>query len=244
MPSLLALVIEAMQKHASAPEVQGRGSSCISLLVPYVPYASLNAMAPTAIAAVAWQKHLNLMSESEVLNGSRRFPRRVDVMAGSAAALRAFCELCRRLPPGHGSEVIVESLRHHGAVDCVEQVFCFFSHYEDSTEMLEDAAAVHAQLSGVQALLSRLSDEPATSLLRVAGLKALFEEARIDPDFFTSLAASSAIEACESMVQEAAEYNESGKEASDPPIDTTRLHEVASLVSGLCRGRLHGMCAT
>lgn len=30
--------------------------------------ASLNAMAPTAIAAVPWQKHLNLMSESEVSN--------------------------------------------------------------------------------------------------------------------------------------------------------------------------------
>jgi len=28
----------------------------------------------------------------------------------------------------------------------------------------------------IQALLSRLSDEPATSLLRVAGLKALFED--------------------------------------------------------------------
>lgn len=34
----------------------------------YFSEASLNAMAPTAIAAVAWQKHLNLMLESEVSN--------------------------------------------------------------------------------------------------------------------------------------------------------------------------------
>ncbi|CAL1146580.1 unnamed protein product [Cladocopium goreaui] len=228
MPALLALVIEAMKTHPSAPEVQGRGASCVSLLVPYVPPVSLNAMAPGAIAAV--------------LNGSRRYPRRMDVMGGSAAALRAFCELCRRMPPGPLGKAIVESLRHEGAVDCVEQVFCVFSHYEDSTEMLEDAAAVHAQLSGVQALLTRLETEPATSLLRVAGLKALFEEGRLDPEFFSAHAAASAMEACERMVREANEYNETGKDAADPPIDTTRLHEVASLLSGLCRGRLHCMC--
>lgn len=163
-------------------------------------------------------------------------------MGGSAAALRAFCELCRRMPPGPLGKAIVESLRHEGAVDCVEQVFCVFSHYEDSTEMLEDAAAVHAQLSGVQALLTRLETEPATSLLRVAGLKALFEEGRLDPEFFSAHAAASAMEACERMVREANEYNETGKDAADPPIDTTRLHEVASLLSGLCRGRLHCMC--
>ncbi|CAK8992699.1 unnamed protein product [Durusdinium trenchii] len=189
MPDLLGLIVQAMGLHSGAPEIQARGSTCISLLVPYVPFAKLSAVAPVAIVSV--------------LTGHRRFPRRMDVMSGSACALRAFCELCRRHQGAEGTEVIVSRLRQEGASECMEQVFMGFSHYEDASELLEDAAAVHAQLSGVEALLKRLAEEPATSLLRVAGLKAIFEEGRLDMDFFSGRAAATAIEACERMVLEA-----------------------------------------
>ncbi|CAJ1441235.1 unnamed protein product [Effrenium voratum] len=227
MPSLLALVVEAMKVHSSAPEVQARGAACVGLLVPYVPLASLQTVAPAAIVAV--------------LNGARRFPRRTDVVSGASAALRSLCEMCRRRRDA-SLEALVATLRQENAADCVEQAFCSFARYTDCTELLEDAAAVAAQLSGVEALLERLSQEPATSQLRVAGLKALFEEGRLDLDFFSRHAASAAIKVCEQMVMEASQYN-SEKDPSEPPIDTTRLHEVASLLSGLCSGRLRAMCA-
>lgn len=230
MPALVALIVEAMRLHPAAPEVQARGATCISFLVPFVEYASLQAVAPAAIVGV--------------LTGSRRFPRRMDVISGAVAALRAFCDLarCKKRPDAKGAEVIVASLRREGAVDCIEQAFGYFSHYEDAMQMLEDAAAVSAQISGVEALLTRLGEEPATSHLRMAGLKAIFEEGRADLDFLSARACAAAVEACERMMLEASQYNESEKEPSDPPIDTQRLHEVASLLSGLCAGRLRAAC--
>lgn len=230
MPTLVALIVEAMRLHPAAPEVQARGATCISFLVPFVEYASLQAVAPAAIVGV--------------LTGSRRFPRRMDVISGAVAALRAFCDLarCKKRPDAKGAEVIVASLQREGAVDCIEQAFGYFSHYEDAMQMLEDAAAVSAQISGVEALLKRLGEEPATSHLRMAGLKAIFEEGRADLDFLSARACAAAVEACERMMLEASQYNESEKEPSDPPIDTQRLHEVASLLSGLCAGRLRAAC--
>eukprot|EP00439_Symbiodinium_sp_Y106_P065572 s2129_g10.t1 len=143
MPALVALIVEAMRLHPAAPEVQARGATCISFLVPFVEYASLQAVAPAAIVGV--------------LTGSRR----MDVISGAVAALRAFCDLarCKKRPDAKGAEVIVASLRREGAVDCIEQAFGYFSHYEDAMQMLEDAAAVSAQISGVEALLTRLGED-------------------------------------------------------------------------------------
>ena len=56
------------------------------------------------------------------------------------------------------------------------QIFGSYAHYFEASELLEDAAAVFAQLGGAEALLRRLQSEPPSSLLRVAGLKALFED--------------------------------------------------------------------
>ncbi|CAE7323283.1 unnamed protein product [Symbiodinium natans] len=54
MPTLIALIVQAMQLHPAAPEVQARGATCIGLLVPFVEYASLQAVAPAAIVAVPY----------------------------------------------------------------------------------------------------------------------------------------------------------------------------------------------
>eukprot|EP00913_Durusdinium_trenchii_P030518 g28587.t1 len=214
MPDLLGLIVQAMGLHSGAPEIQARGSTCISLLVPYVPFAKLSAVAPVAIVSV--------------LTGHRRFPRRM-------AKPSAFAQGGRRHQGAEGTEVIVSRLRQEGASECMEQVFMGFSHYEDASELLEERAR--------SALWSGFRDRSNPGGWMNRGIDGAFKngtrsEGRLDMDFFSGRAAATAIEACERMVLEATRYNESEKEPSDPPIDTTRLHEVASLVSGLCRGRL------
>eukprot|EP00930_Biecheleria_cincta_P070898 TRINITY_DN58476_c0_g1_i1.p1 TRINITY_DN58476_c0_g1~~TRINITY_DN58476_c0_g1_i1.p1 ORF type:complete len:793 (+),score=168.87 TRINITY_DN58476_c0_g1_i1:61-2439(+) len=226
LPPLLGLAMDAMRQHSSAAEVQSRGATCIGLLVPNLSSAMLHTIAPAAVSAV--------------MTGFKRFPRRNDVAHGCLSALRALCGLCRRRSASERANlevVLAAAVRAEGAQDFVKEALDIFGSYGNSAELLEDAAAVYAQLVGVEALLKRLMEEPCGSQLRVAGLKALFEEGRADAELFTARAATAAVQTCEKMVMEFAEKVGSASGDSDPQ-DSTRLHEVASLLSGLCQGRL------
>eukprot|EP00933_Yihiella_yeosuensis_P050511 TRINITY_DN4830_c2_g1_i1.p1 TRINITY_DN4830_c2_g1~~TRINITY_DN4830_c2_g1_i1.p1 ORF type:complete len:120 (-),score=28.49 TRINITY_DN4830_c2_g1_i1:62-421(-) len=115
----------------------------------------------------------------------------------------------------------------------MSEVMNIFSNFEETRDMLEDAAAVLAMMNGVEALLRRLNEERPASPLRMAGLKALFELGRADCEFLTGNAAKAAMEACEKLVMEERNDAFAAMFAS-----TSRLEEVASLLSGLCQGRL------
>jgi len=163
---------------------------------------------------------------------------------GCCCALRAICGLCRqrRIPGTSELEAVISSsLKSEGVRDWIEEVITSYADYDDG-ELLEDAAAVFALTCGVEALFQRLFEEPSLPL-RVAGLKALCEEGRADPELLSGQVAAAAIEACEKILREAAvsEVSGAGVQAQEPTHDTTRLNEVAFLLCGLCRGRLPGM---
>lgn len=223
---LLGLVVDSMRSHASAAEVQGRGGHCISLLLPLVAGPSLAALAP-ACASVA-------------LAAARRFQRRYDVTRGACAALRALCLLPRLEATNrrqHGcagclgggapgdavGQHLIAALHSDGAAECVEQVVADFARI-GSGDLLEDAVAILALLRGVESVLPTLLEDKPGSPLRVAGLKALFEVSRADPSLLDGHTAVKAAEACAQMVRE---------ETEDP---SSRLHEVAALLAGLCAG--------
>eukprot|EP00439_Symbiodinium_sp_Y106_P067939 s2129_g11.t1 len=75
----------------------------------------------------------------------------------------------------------------------------------------------------------------------MAGLKAIFEEGRADLDFLSARACAAAVED-RVFTEQCGDSCSFCREPSDPPIDTQRLHEVASLLSGLCAGRLRAAC--
>merc|ERR1712136_6539 len=152
--ALLSLVLEAMRVHAQLSYVQSSGCHCVGLLVRRLSSGTTSVIAP-------------------VLAAARRFSRDLDAMCGVCRALRILCARHETL----------KALHDEGAADCVEGVFAEFTSPE-AAPMLEEAFVVFSMLKGVDAAVEKLRQCASGSLIRPAGLKALFELGRADLRFF------------------------------------------------------------
>uniref|UniRef100_A0A7S0AKF9 Uncharacterized protein n=1 Tax=Pyrodinium bahamense TaxID=73915 RepID=A0A7S0AKF9_9DINO len=217
VPSVLALVAEAMQAHSSDSEVQRHGCQCAGLLAALVPPA---AAPQEAVAAV--------------LNAARRHCSTFLVVQQACAALRAFLGPRRRLPTAtangaataasqEGLEALAALLRQEDAGAIAERCIADFAGSGDP-ETLEHAAVVLAALSGVGATLSALA-EAGPGQVWTAGVKALFEFGRLQPTVLCR-AAEDMASAVAAMLAESPEDD--------------ALRQSAALLLGLCGVELPG----
>jgi hypothetical protein len=220
MPSVLGIVLEALRRHPGECEIQEQGCHCIAALAQNVPQlAGLPLASQAAVAALA---------------AARRFPRNFDVIHGTCASLRELCSILR--PRSHSpmgsSEALIGTLRTEGAAQCVEQILDDFASAEGAnSELAEDAVVVLSLLLGVETAMSRLSAAAPGSLLRVAGLKGVYEACRLDVSLVSGPTGPSVIEAVTNIVAE---------ETVD---GVGRLGQVAALVCGMCGGSAVGIAS-
>eukprot|EP00928_Gymnodinium_smaydae_P100449 TRINITY_DN9854_c0_g1_i1.p1 TRINITY_DN9854_c0_g1~~TRINITY_DN9854_c0_g1_i1.p1 ORF type:complete len:824 (+),score=210.31 TRINITY_DN9854_c0_g1_i1:85-2556(+) len=218
MPILLGLVLELMQLHSNAPEVQARACKCVELLAPILALSDSKG----AVAAVA-----------PCLAAARRFSRRSDVAAGALGALRSLCVVGLRTASADGgasgaagagagagaggSSAVAAALRDEDAADFAELALDTFADGSGGNDLLEDACAVLAMAGSAEAVLRRLDESTLGMPVREAGLKALFEVGRLDLRFLAG-SAEAAASTCRHLAAEA-----SAPEASSSPSPTALL---------------------
>mmetsp|Transcript_109662 Transcript_109662/g.333413 ORF Transcript_109662/g.333413 Transcript_109662/m.333413 type:complete len:785 (-) Transcript_109662:59-2413(-) len=186
VPSLLALMAEAMQAHSGNSDVQRHGCQCVGLLVASVSPA---AMPPEAVSAV--------------LTAARRHPCCVEVVRHACGTFRSLlCHHGGGKAAGEEREATVSLLQWEGADVIAERAIADFARAGDSA-LLEDAVAVLAALSGVRAVLDVLKGA-GPGQVRSAGVKALFEFGCQQPAALCRVGEDAA-DAMEAMMTEASE---------------------------------------
>jgi len=224
VPAVIQLVVETMRQHPGTPQVQAKGSHCLGLLVPLAPTSQAASSSAAAVALAA----------PAVVHAARRFPRRRDVVNGSALALRALFSLA----PLHAAAAaktqsgvfrdLAGALSAEGAADCAAEALDAWGESRFTEELLENSAAALALGAGIEPVLQRLALSQQGTPLREAGVKALFEVAQQD----LNVLASGGI----ALVQKAAELcARFAAEEEGQPEQRGRVSQVAELLAGICR---------
>mmetsp|Transcript_17676 Transcript_17676/g.61909 ORF Transcript_17676/g.61909 Transcript_17676/m.61909 type:complete len:802 (+) Transcript_17676:49-2454(+) len=231
MPALLGLVLEAMRTHPGALEVQEKACSCVGLLVRLVTASRQGGVPAGCVAAVA-------AAVAPVVAAARRFARCPEVVRGVCAALRALLGVaplcldsshCPSSPSDDGQKAALAcALSEEGAVDFADEACDAFATTPHTEDLLEDAIAVVALGRGFRAVLPKLDAAPPGSLLRVAGLKALFELGRGDLRLMGQACRDAGVvqaiaDMCAKLAAEEAGTDQCG-----------RISESAALLMGLC----------